>query len=582
MSVSLWPEELKDGLVPASVFDATGAVRPHVAYQKDPIAWAQDKLGIPRHTLVWSLNKGYAGHQWDGDVNPIAQLFQAAADGQDCAVESATTTGKSFGVAVLVLWFSACWAGARTFTFAPKEDQLRLFVWTEIGKLWPAFKRHFPTATLTDLCLRMNGGIDDSWGAWGYAVGIRAGEDIATKAAGMHAPDMMLIYEETPGIPKQVMAAGENTATAAHNFRIAVGNPNSQTDTLHQFAVTPGVKHLRISALDHPNIVTGNPSLIPGGVSQASIDRRRLKYGETSPVYQSRVRGISPEQASDALIRREWLERSATRHAVTMDLVARGTVDPLKVDAIGVDVANSEHGDRKCEVLGAGRVVVAIAAAQCPDANALGRQVHLRMKAGGILPQRVGVDATGVGAGTVNELHRLGARAVQALHNGGAPMKHVEKAPDGGRTDWLHDDNLFRLFRDQAYWQLREDFRLNRIDVPKDEELWEELVCPTFVDEPKTTVEPKDEIRAKLGRSPDKADALVLWNWVRPRRMEDESDGIATKTPHKADPWTIKDGHAVKRDREPTSAAELVDRLLGKKERTQGRVPMRTLVPPKR
>lgn len=31
------------------------------------------------------------------------------------------------------------------------------------------------------------------------------------------------------------------------------------------------------------------------------------------------------------------------------------------------------------------------------------------------------------------------------------------------------------------------------------------------------TLESKDDIRKRLGRSPDRADAVVYWNWVRPR-----------------------------------------------------------------
>ena len=44
----------------------------HVEYQRDPIGWMRDKLGVPEHTLVWSLNEGYEDHKWDGDINPLA------------------------------------------------------------------------------------------------------------------------------------------------------------------------------------------------------------------------------------------------------------------------------------------------------------------------------------------------------------------------------------------------------------------------------------------------------------------------------------------------------------------------------
>ena len=488
---------------------------PHTDYQRDPIRWAVDKLGIPEYTLRWSLN-AYGPHQWDGTEDPLALMYDSIAKWQDVGVESGTGTGKSYGVAVLILWFLACWENALAFTFAPTEKQLKLYIWKNIGELWPRFHAQFPAAEITDLTIRMRGGLDESWAAHGYAVGIRVDEQVATRAAGMHAEHMLLVYEETPGIPLPVMEAGKNTCTAPHNLRIAIENPNHQLDALHKFCTEPGVVHVRMSALDHPNVVTGNASLIPGAVSQPSIDKRHREYGESSPIYQSRVRGVSPEQASDALIRLEWLKAAAQRYEARR---AAGTL-PTTVTGKGVDVANSEHGDRASIVDFAENCWVRVDAFQCPDSNALGRQVALAMDGSGLSALRVAVDAIGVGAGTVNELRRLG-KPVQALNAGGQPMRMIEKAPDGRVVEWSPDVNQHKNLRGQMLWQAREDLRLGTIDGPEDRELWEELTCPTFDDTSKVVVvEGKDEVKARLGRSPDKADAWVMANWVRARAVK--------------------------------------------------------------
>lgn len=521
MGVALWPEQQGEQLVPDDVFvTSANGPRAHVEYQTDPIGWARDKMGIPEHTLRWSLNVGYSAHQWDGDVDPLAQLFDAIANWQDAGLESGTGTGKSFGVAVLILWFEASFENALAFTFAPKEDQLRLYIWKNIGELWPRFKRLFPTAELTDLCIRMRGGIDNSWAAHGYAVGIKADETVATKAAGMHAQDMLLVYEEMPGIPPQVVEAGKNTCTAPHNLRVGIGNPNHQLDTLHRFCQESGVVAIRVSALDHPNVVTGNANLIPGAVSQKSIDKRRIDYGEQSPVYQSRVRGVSPEQASDSLIRLEWLKAAAKRYEMRKE----ADTLPTRVTGKGVDVSNSEHGDGAAIVDFADNVFIRVECFPCPDANALGARVAREMRAWGgdegLSPLRVAVDATGVGAGTVNELRRLG-KVVRAIHFGQKPMRMVEKAPDGKAIEWSPDVNMFENWRAQAYWQAREDLRLGTIDGPEDLALWQELIAPTFDDTSKVVkLEPKDDIKVRLGRSPDRADAFVLANWVRARAVK--------------------------------------------------------------
>src|SRR5690349_10415278 len=114
----------------------------------------------------------------------------------------------------------------------------------------------------------------------------------ATAAQGMHAEHMLLIYEEAPGINPAIIEAGANTCTAPHNMRLAMGNPDSQDDALHQFCEQRNVTHVVISALDHPNLVTGDASVVPGAVSAKSIADRAAKYGEGSIMYDSRVRGI--------------------------------------------------------------------------------------------------------------------------------------------------------------------------------------------------------------------------------------------------------------------------------------------------
>lgn len=484
-------------------------------YQHDPIRFAVERLGISEATIQWSLSPEYQEHQWDGTADPLKAMAEALAEWNDVGVESGTGTGKSFWVAVLILWFLACFEDALAFTFAPTEKQLTKYIWKEIGKLWPKFHALFPEASLTQLQIRMRGGIDETWGAAGFPVGVEAGADISTKAAGMHAEHMLLVYEETPGIPPQVIEAGENTCTAPHNLRIAIGNPNHRLDALHKFCTSPGVRHVRMSGLDHPNVVTGNPSFIPGAVSAVSIERRRAKYGEASPNYQSRVRGMSPEQPADALIRLEWLEAAHKRY---MERRAANAI-PRIVTGKGIDVANSEHGDRGAVCDFAENVVIRLEAKPCPDGSQLARDEIVQAKRHNLPSHRVGCDPIGVGASPMNESRRL-QYPFQGLNFGAAPVVQAARSPDGSRYEWAPDANLFQNFRGQCYWQAREDLQAGVIDMAKDEELWEELLAMTFDDESKVVkLPPKDDLRALLGRSPDKADAFVMANWVRERQV---------------------------------------------------------------
>jgi hypothetical protein len=74
----------------------------------------------------------------------------------------------------------------------------------------------------------------------------------------------------------------------------------------------------------------------------------------------------------------------------------------------------------------------------------------------------------------------------------------------------------FTNVRSQAYWQFREALNPDQaggssIALPNDKELIAELCAPRFdVISRGIKVEPKDEVKKRLGRSPDKADAVVM------------------------------------------------------------------------
>lgn len=274
--------------------------RPDVRYQKDPIGWMRDKLGIPESHIRWSMFPEYAHHIWDGTVDPLAKLCEAVANGQDTGAESATGTGKTFLAAALALWFHACFEDSLVVTTAPKEGQLTAQLWKEIGRHWPKFSKAYPMASKVMLRIRMKEGAgeQETWAILGYACSIGTTEESATKAQGFHAAHMLIITEETPGIDPAVMTAFKNTCTGDHNVRLALGNPDHPRDALHQMCAQKSVVAVRISALDHPNVVCKR-EIIPGAAGQRSIDAKLEEYkSETHPMYQSRVRGLCPTEGT--------------------------------------------------------------------------------------------------------------------------------------------------------------------------------------------------------------------------------------------------------------------------------------------
>ncbi len=273
---------------------------PDVAYQNHPVGWMRDVLEIPEEHVRWSLLPEYKDHEWDGTRDPLARICEAIAGGLDVGVESGAGTGKTYLAGALALWFHACFEDSLVVTTAPKEGQLTTQLWKEIGRHWPKFSKRYPMAKKVTLRVRMKEGAgeQETWAILGYACGVGSVEESATKAQGFHAPHMLIITEETPGVDPAVMTAFKNTCTGDHNIRLGLGNPDHRRDSLHQMCAEPGVIGIRISALDHPNVVCGR-DIIPGAVGRKSIANKLDQYKAIDhPMYQSRVRGICPSSGT--------------------------------------------------------------------------------------------------------------------------------------------------------------------------------------------------------------------------------------------------------------------------------------------
>lgn len=537
-----WWEERPRGMVHEGIRKATERIQimtdapPGMEeYQNDPIGFMVNELGIPRRTLVWSDNPGYEGHVWDGTPDPISTWFEGIAAWKNVGVESATGTGKSYGLALLKLWFLASFQGGRVFDFATKKDQLSEYSYTEVGKLWPRFRILFPSShlSISGPRIRMDRRVQEGdlagWGALGQGVDVGAEEEIAAGAVGMHAVHMLICMEETQGIAHPVTEALENTCTSPHNLRTAVGNPDSEDDALHQFCVQPDVVHVRISALDHPNVVVNNlrdpewldlendELVVPGAVSRTSIARRARKYGTENRIYQSRVRGISPPERADALIKQSWIDRAVELwHSRRL---RRG------LRALAADVARSDDGDKGAIADGVGAHLDEVETFPCPNPVKLGVRLAAIIATEGILEQHVGVDTGGgYGGGTVDKLKEFEIY-VKGLNGGSKadPELYKDLLRETGKG--VRQEHVFRNLRAQMWWHLAMDLQAGRVALPPDEELHADLKAPTWKTKlGKIVLEEKDEIKKRLGRSPDKGDAVVMWNWVRFRLDTDEDD----------------------------------------------------------
>lgn len=515
------------------------------AYRADPLFWLEDRFGESRTSFEWSKIDGYQDHDWDGDKDPLAQAWMRLGKSyvevkqgklptyRYVAIESATGTGKTYWLARLVFWFLDCFENSLVVTSAPKQDQLKMGLWSEIDMIASKIKKLRPESAMYKLRLAMDEtevkDLDEdeiskssSWHAVGFVAGTGSEEQSANRARGFHRKYMLIVLEECTGIPLPVMTAFQNTSTGLTNFIVAVGNPDNEFDPLHQFALQKDVESFRISAYDYPNVVLDR-EYFSGAVTRASINSRADVYGEGSPLYNAMVRGISPTQSVDSLIKMEWIEQCINKKFDDKEVFG--------YNAVGVDVANSATGDKAALAWGKGNALIEIQEFQCENATHLAYNLFMRdeelamnnyhnygtkkLEDFDIKPDFIGVDAVGVGVATVNAFADKGY-AVQALQ-GGYWEEAIPKDDKTGQPMFK-----FSSLRSQMYWELREDLRKGLIsirinDVAMLNQLRKELMIPKFeASNAYITIEQKESIKKRLGgKSPNVADAVAYWNWVR-------------------------------------------------------------------
>lgn len=126
--------------------------------------------------------------------------------------------------------------------------------------------------------------------------------------------------------------------------------------------------------------------------------------------------------------------------------------------------------------------------------------------------ENCGIDTVGLGAGVYDNMKEKKKKCVEII-SGAKPTKSL-KIGEGKESQTFEFKNL----RSQMWWQFREDVKNGRICIDSDDdELLTDLTAPRYkiVNEKMIQVEPKEDIKVRLGRSPDKGDAVIYANAMR-------------------------------------------------------------------
>lgn len=410
-------------------------------------------------------------------------ILDAVATSQRVAVRSGHKVSKSTTAAGLALWFVDCFDDTpRAILTAPSSRQVRSIIWKEIRRRYREARRPIGGRLnqLPDLGLQFSDGRE--------IVGFST--DQPERMAGISGARLMFIVDEASGVDESIYEAIEGNRAGGTNGALLLlfSNPTQTSGTFFDafHGRASGWRTLHLSSEDAAQVEG-----IPGLARQAWIDEKRAEWGTDSPLFQVRVLGNFPAQASNSVVSLALVEAAVARWA------ALAGVGPL---VLGVDPARFGDDQTVIQPRRGLKAYRPVRVSQF-DEQAVADMVlqvarDMRQPLDG--PVRVHVDGHGVGSGVISILRPAAARREIIL----VDVRSGDPSDSPDEFNNLRTQMAFGV----AQW-LRDGGAL-----PDDGQLHADLVTPlfSFDDRNRRKVEKKDQIKARLGRSPDSGDALAL------------------------------------------------------------------------
>lgn len=468
----------------------TPALLARIQYKYDPCAFAHD-------CIKWREGEGPSPYQEE----ILSELISRGR----VAVRGPHGLGKTALASWVVLWAVLTSDDCKVPTTASAWRQLTYYLWPEIHK-WAARldwgKLHRPPFDRKTELLKLSLQAGPNSAAFAVAC-----ENSAT-IEGAHGQRVCYVYDEAKTIPDATWDASEGafatagTDTDDEAYALAISTPGEPVGRFHDI-------HSRRPGYEDwwTRHVTKDEAIKAGRMSAQWAEQRRKQWGEGSPLYQNRVEGEFAEQLSDSVIPLAYVEAAQERWKTWAAGHFQGTFTGL-----GVDVGGGSGGDPSV-------------IARCYDRRRI-RSLELRPfekdpntatmsltgRVKGILDKHGGyavVDGIGLGAGVVHRGREQGSDFRSFIASGGNDLTdqtgEIHFANNRAAMWWLARDLLSDpnsqacLPPDDIADPSGEMSLVGELTAPK----WRELSNGRII------VESKEDIRGRLGRSTNLADACL-------------------------------------------------------------------------
>ena len=439
----------------------------------DPAGFNKIVLG----RLHKSLPEGYWAKQVEVLRSTLANRYTLVPAGHGC--------GKSYLASGGAIHFAYTRPNSRVLLFGPTFPQLQEVLWGELADAWNKSRVKLPGRLIGGNSPKLL--IGDKWGIWGSSVG---GDGVSK--AGRHAGEMLVVCDEacSEGYDDVIE---DLEGLNASNY-LFIGNPlrHGRFKALcdKADAGVPGYEKITISSLESPHAHLGRSPV--GLADRGYIEMMRATYGEDSPQWRARVLGRFNDDDIFALIPDAWMERC---------------LQP-PIDRV--------HGPRTLAVdlsKGTGRGDLSVIVVRDDDQllhmdssavwsypEGVATRVKQVAAAYNVAPENITYDSGGLGEGfgfiLANNFGLPGAYGYVGGEHGGRLATNFRGAAA------LSFKHRLDPSRNPAHFHIPRGY----LDAlrPQIAELRYELAGKDQI-----KLEPKERLKARLGRSPDHLDSLI-------------------------------------------------------------------------
>lgn len=411
------------------------------------------------------------------------ELLRALDTNDNVTVAAGHGTGKTSGMAKIILHYICTRPRCKIPCTAPTKHQLFDVLWPELNK-WYNLMKKTETGMLfaRNLVWNKESFVNTLAPAEWFAVPRTASKERPEGLQGFHADYILKLVDEASGVADEVAEVLEGAYGTYETKGLWVANPTRRDGFFARSHMDPK----EMNFFKRITMDCEKSTLTP----KRYIERMEAKYGRNSNIFKVRVKGQFPDVDGDSYIPLSWCEGAYLRDIPLLSNFKR---------VLGVDVArNAGTGDRTVIADRQGDYFHPYHIMRTNDTMKIVNYVANYAKK--VKAEAIFVDVIGYGAGVYDRLKELGFNVI---------------AVNVSETRSMEFPDRYCRLRDELWAKMRDWLEVGRGRIwdNEDKDLIGELSLPKMdIVGGKIKVESKEDMKARCPGvgSPDIADAHIM------------------------------------------------------------------------